>query len=38
MGPFDHLKEAIVLDFSESPRMHGIFEALIEEYRLSGPA
>lgn len=32
-GLFDHLKEAIVLDFSDSPRMRSIFESLIEEYR-----
>jgi len=38
MGLFDHLKEAIVLDFSDSPQMRGTFEALIEEYRRSGPA
>lgn len=37
-GLFDHLKEAIVLDFSETPWMHGIFEALIEEYRRAGIA
>ncbi|MEA3411156.1 MAG: AraC family transcriptional regulator [Pseudomonadota bacterium] len=38
MGLFDHLKEAIVLDFGDSPRMRGIFETLIDEYRQSGPA
>lgn len=38
MGIFDHLKEAILLDFSESAQMRGIFEALMEEYRRSGPA
>ncbi len=38
MGLFDHLKEAIVLDFSDSPQMRGIFEALIEEYQRAGPA
>ncbi len=38
MGLFDHLKEAIVLDFSDSPQMRSIFEALIEEYQRSGPA
>lgn len=37
-GLFDHLEEAIVLDFSENSRMRGIFESLIEEYRRSGPA
>jgi len=36
MGLFDHLKEAIVLDFDESPRMRAIFETLIDEYRQSG--
>jgi AraC family transcriptional activator of mtrCDE len=38
MGLFDHLKEAIVLDFSDSAQMRNIFEALIEEYQQSGPA
>lgn len=38
MGLFDHLKEAIVLDFSDSSQMRSIFETLIEEYRQSGPA
>ena len=38
MGLFDHLKEAIVLDFSEDSHMREIFETLIEEYRKSGPA
>jgi AraC family transcriptional activator of mtrCDE len=37
-GLFDHLKEAIVLDFSEDKKMRFIFEALIEEYQKSGPA
>lgn len=37
-GLFDHMKEAIVLDFDGSPQMRGIFEALIDEYRRSGPA
>jgi AraC-like DNA-binding protein len=37
-GLFHHLREAIVLDFSGSPQMRGIFEALVEEYRRSGPA
>ncbi|HXI04024.1 MAG TPA: AraC family transcriptional regulator [Candidatus Saccharimonadales bacterium] len=37
-GLFEHLREAIVLDFEGSPEMRGIFEALIEEYRRSGPA
>ncbi len=38
MGLFDHLKEAIVVDFSDSPQMRIIFETLIEEYRRSGAA
>jgi AraC-like DNA-binding protein len=38
MGLFDHLKEAIILDFSDSPQMRHIFEKLIEECRSSGPA
>lgn len=38
MGLFDHLKEAIVLDFSEDSKMRFIFETLIEEYQKSGPA
>ncbi len=38
MGLFDHLKEAIVLDFSDSTQMRSIFETLIEEYQQSGPA
>ena len=37
-GIFDHLKEAIVLDYSDDPKMRFIFEALIEEYLKSGPA
>ena len=37
-GLFDHLREAIVLDFSEDQKMRLIFEALIEEYQKSGPA
>jgi AraC-like DNA-binding protein len=37
-GLFDHLKEAIVLDFSEDKKMRFIFETLIEEYKKSGPA
>lgn len=36
MGLFDHLREAIVLDFSDSPQMRATFEALIEEYRRAG--
>jgi AraC-like DNA-binding protein len=38
MGLFDHLKEAIILDFSDNPRMRRIFASLIEEYVKSGPA
>ena len=38
MGLFDHLKEAIVLDFKESALMRGIFETLIDEYRREGAA
>jgi len=38
MGLFDHLKEAIVLDFSDNSTMRSIFEMLIEEYRRDGPA
>ncbi len=38
MGLFDHLKEAIILDFSDSPQMRGIFETLIDEYQRCGPA
>jgi AraC-like DNA-binding protein len=38
MGLFDHLKEAIVLEYKESAKMRGIFESLIEEYQRSGPA
>ncbi len=37
-GLFDHLKETIILDFSDSPQMRYIFEQLIEECRSSGPA
>ena len=37
-GLFDHLKEAIVLDFDNSPQMRAIFETLIDEYQRSGPA
>ena len=38
MGLFDHLKEAIVLDFGGSPQMRDIFETLIDDCRQSGPA
>jgi AraC-like DNA-binding protein len=37
-GLFDSLREAIVLNFSDSQQMRGIFEALVNEYRRSGPA
>jgi len=37
MGLFDHLDEAIVLDFSENPKMRSIFQCLIEEYQKHGP-
>jgi hypothetical protein len=36
-GLFDSLREAIVLNFSDSQQMRGIFEALVNEYRRSGP-
>jgi AraC-like DNA-binding protein len=38
MGLFDHLKEAIILDFSDDPKMRHIFNMLIDEYQKSGPA
>jgi AraC family transcriptional activator of mtrCDE len=38
MGLFDHLKDPIILDFSDSPHVRHIFEKLIEECRASGPA
>jgi len=38
MGLFDHLKEAIVLDYNENPTMRRIFKTLIEEYQKCGPA
>jgi AraC-like DNA-binding protein len=38
LGLFDHLKDAILLDFGDSPQMRSIFKALIDEYRRSGPA
>jgi AraC family transcriptional activator of mtrCDE len=37
-GLFNHLNEAIVLDFSDNPNMRQIFDALVEEYKKSGPA
>jgi AraC-like DNA-binding protein len=38
MGLFDHLKEAIILDYSDDPQMRHIFDTLIREYKKSGPA
>jgi len=38
MGLFDHMEEAIVLDFEDVPLMRTIFETLIAEYQKSGPA
>lgn len=38
IGLFDHLDEAIILDFRDSRRMCRIFQALIEECQCSGPA
>jgi len=38
VGLFDHLKDAIVLEFGDSPQMRAIFEALIDEYQRAGPA
>ncbi len=38
MGLFDHLHEAIVLDFSKREHMRGIFEALTQECQRSSPA
>lgn len=38
MGLFDHMKEAIILDFADSPQMRAIFETLIDEYQQHGPA
>lgn len=38
IGLFDHLREAIVLNFSDASPMRGIFKSLIDEYRRSGPA
>jgi AraC-like DNA-binding protein len=37
LGLFDRLREFLVLDFSESPQMRGIFEALLEEQRSDDP-
>jgi AraC-like DNA-binding protein len=38
MGLFDHLKEAIVIDFTDNEHVRGIFDALAEECRQIGPA
>lgn len=38
MGLFDHLQEAIVLEFVEDSKMRGIFESMIEECHQSGSA
>jgi AraC-like DNA-binding protein len=38
IGLFDHLKEAIVLEFDDSSPVRGIFKSLINEYKRSGPA
>lgn len=37
VGLFEHLKQAIVIDFSDSLEMRTIFEALLQEYDRSGP-
>jgi AraC-like DNA-binding protein len=38
IGLFDHLDQAIVLNFEEVPHVRMIFEELIAEYRRCGPA
>ena len=38
LGLFDHLQQAIVLDFNDSPQMRTTFEALVGEYRDTGAA
>jgi AraC-like DNA-binding protein len=38
MGLFDHLKEAIVINFTDNEHVRGIFDALAEECRQIGPA
>lgn len=38
LGPFNHLKGAIVLDGSGNPHTRRIFDALIDEYERSGAA
>jgi len=38
IGLFDHLEEAIVLDFGDNTRMRTIFDTLIDEYQNAGPA
>lgn len=37
IGLFDRLKDAIIIDFSGNEHMRGVFEALTEECRKSGP-
>jgi AraC-like DNA-binding protein len=37
MGLFDHLQEALMLDFSDNEQMRRIFEALTEECQRSSP-
>jgi len=37
-GLFDHLQQAIVLDFNDSPQMRTTFESLVGEYRDTGAA
>jgi AraC-like DNA-binding protein len=38
MGLFDHLKEAIMIDFTDNEHIRGIFEALTRECQQTGPA
>jgi AraC-like DNA-binding protein len=38
LGLFDHLKDAIVIDFSDNEHIRGIFDQLAEECRQIGPA
>ncbi len=38
VGLFDHLDQAIVMDFEDVPHMRTIFEELIAEYQRCGPA
>jgi AraC-like DNA-binding protein len=37
-GLFDHLKQAIILEFEDTPQILGIFQALIREYQHSRAA